>query len=123
MASHRIIVLLLCGAVILTSCAESYEPKTSVKFRFPSMDFAGRYRRDLTVDDVRQIIELAQQRPNISKPVYQIEADSLNHANVSSGQSQEIGDVFTEFQVEKSNGRWKIVKDSINTGPVAIITD
>jgi hypothetical protein len=123
MGSRRIIVLLLCGAGVLTSCADSYEPKTSVKFSFPYVDFAGRYRRDLTVDDVRQILALARAQPNIRKPVYQIEADSPNHANVSSGRSHEIGDVFTEFQVEKSNGRWKIVKSSIKTGPVAIITD
>jgi hypothetical protein len=65
----------------------------------------------------------SEQRAEIKKPVDQIEADPPDHANVRSGQPREIGDVFTTFEVHRQNGQWGIIKGSISTGPVAIITE
>jgi hypothetical protein len=108
---------------MFASCVNPYQPKTAVTFRFPRVQFAGRYRNQLTVEDVRQIVAVAQQRAEIKKPVDQIEADIPDHANVRGGQPREIGDVFTTFEVHRQNGRWSIIKGSISTRPVAIITE
>jgi hypothetical protein len=73
-------VLILCIGAIFASGVNPYQPKTPVTFRFLRVQFAGRYRNRLTVEDVRQIIAVAQQRAEIKKPVDQIETLGLTIA-------------------------------------------
>jgi hypothetical protein len=72
------------------------------------MGFAGPYHKQLTVDDVRQIVRLAEKRPDVLKPVDQIVTDHPNEAEVHTGNQQQSGDPACRFHVRKRNGRWFI---------------
>ena len=106
----------------MLSCSESqpYAAQTAVRFAFPSLGVTGSCASRLTVDDVRQIRELARNRPDIKKPVDQIDIDHPDQARVSSGNAQNPGDVMTTFEVRKKNGRWIIIKGSAGTGEAVI---
>jgi hypothetical protein len=79
------------------------------------MHFRGAYSQQLTVDDVRQIIALVRDRPDILKPVYSITIERPDQAEVNSGN---LADISTGFDVRKRNGRWFILLGSITKGRV-----
>jgi hypothetical protein len=113
-------VLPLC-LLLLAGCESSpYAVSNAIRFAYPSLGFAGAYTRQLTVDDVRQIVELARSNRTIIKPVQQIIVNKPGEAEVSSG-PWETGKLGTTFEVRKESGRWIIVPGSINTGE-SIIT-
>jgi hypothetical protein len=106
---------------MLSSCASGfYHVQTAMRFRYPSIDLYGKYASQWTVDDVRQIVELARSRSDIKKPIEQIEIDRPDHANVKSGNPQNQGDPLTTFEVHRQNGRWIIIKGTVSTGPAVI---
>jgi hypothetical protein len=72
------------------------------------MGFAGAYRKQLTLDDVRQIVRLANDRPDVLKPVDQIVVDHPDEAEVNTGNPQNSGDPACTFHTRKRNGRWFI---------------
>ncbi len=113
------LVALPGAALLLSSCIT---PEAEMRFRFPAVELAGRHRNELKVEDVARIVELARQRTDIRKPVYQIDAEFADIAHVRSGRPDKVGDFFTSFDVRKRNGRWDIIESSVHTGPVAVIT-
>jgi hypothetical protein len=75
----------------------------------------------MTLDDVDQLVQLARARPDILKPLDQIEVQHPDEAFVKSGNPEQTGDQMTTFSARKKDGRWFIVPGSVNTGE-AIIT-
>ena len=84
-------------------------------FRLPERRLHWRYAQQLTLSDVRQVVELARHDPRIVKPVYQIVMDRPDEAEVNSGPDVQ-GALGTTFKVRKQNGRWILLEESINTG-------
>jgi hypothetical protein len=122
MKSLASLITCFCAVATLNCCTSGfYHVQTAIRFRYPSVDLFGTYASQWTVDDVRQIVDLSRNRPDIKKPIDQIEVDRPEHASVKSGNPQNQGDPLTTFEVRKQNGRWIIINGSVNTGP-AIIT-
>ena len=95
---------------LLSACAPAsvYGVSNAVSIAYPTLAFAGTYRKQLTLDDVRQIVRLANERSDVLKPVDQIVADHLKEAEVHTGNAQKSGDPACSFHVRKRNGRWFI---------------
>jgi len=110
-SSHRL-VLVAAGALLLTACASSQ----LVSAYFPGIQVTGEF----TVDDVRQITELARSRPDIRKPVYQIYATSHGRADVSGGRPEKPADPVTGFKVRKDKLQWQIIEGSVYQTHVVI---
>jgi len=119
--SYRLTGLFVAAAFV--GCASPWYPVSQeIRWAYPSMGFAGSYCKQLTVDDVRQIVRLARNRADILKPVDQIVMEKRpDEAEINSGNPRESGDPGTSFKVRKRNGRWMIIERSIDTGP-GIIT-
>jgi hypothetical protein len=96
--------------VVLSGCAPGsvYGVSNTIAFAYPTMGFAGTYCKQLTVDDVRQIVRLAKDRPDVLKPVDQIVVDHPDEAEVHTGNPQTSGDPARSFHARKRNGRWFI---------------
>ena len=109
--------LLFCVAE-LSACLSASDP-ASLAVRWPQRVGSA---QQLTRDDIWQIIQLARQQPWAKLPVTQLDGYRSDRIRVKSGAPQKSGDVMTEFEVRKQNGRWLIVEGTINTGP-AIITE
>jgi hypothetical protein len=116
-------ITILMAAIAFVGCASPWYPVSQqIRWAYPSMGFAGQYCKQLTVDDIRQIVNLTRSRADIRKPVDQIVMEKgPDEAEVNSGNPQKTGDIGTSFRVQKRNGRWMIIEGSINTGP-GIIT-
>ncbi len=95
--------------------SQPYDVSNAIRFAYPSMAFAGAYTRQLTVADVRQIVELARHHSRIVKPVHQIVMDRPDEAEVNSGPEVSFA-LGTTFNVRKQNRRWIVIEKSINTG-------
>jgi hypothetical protein len=97
-------------ALLLTGCAPGsvYGVSNAISFSYPTMGFAGPYSKQLTLDDVRQIVRLANDRPDVLKPVDQIVVERLGEAEVHTGNPQSTGDRACTFHARKRNGRWFI---------------
>ena len=103
------------------SCTSGpHHVQTAIRFRYPNIDIYGPYAKDWLIADVQQIVELAGSRPDIKKPIDQIEAYQADHARVKSGNPQNQGDPLTTFEVRKPSGRWMIVPKTVSTGPAII---
>ena len=87
-----------------------------VSYTFPGIDVEG----GLTVDDVRQIRELARSRSDIRKPITDIKVTSPGFAEITAGKAEKSFDKVTVFKVRKENGRWKIVPGSVYDTEVVI---
>ena len=111
-SSLGLTVTTVSTALLLSACASLQ----FVNSEFPNIQVTG----DLTVEDVRQITELARNQPSIRKPIYQINVTGVGRAEVSGGRPQETGDLATGFKVRKDNGRWKIIEGSIYQGKVVV---
>jgi hypothetical protein len=98
------------AALLLSGCAPGspYGVSNAISFAYPTMGFAGTYRKQLTLDDVRQIVRLAENRPDVLKPVHQIVVDHADEAEVHTGNPQKTGDPACSFHVRKRNGQWSI---------------
>lgn len=97
---------------MLSSCT----PSQMVSYTFPGITVEG----DLTVDDVRQIMELARSRADIRRPITDIEVTSPGLAKSTAGKAERSFDKVTVFKVSKENGRWKIVAGSVYDTDVVI---
>jgi hypothetical protein len=97
-------------ALLLIGCARGsvYGVSNGISFAYPTMGFAGPYSKQLTLDDVRQIVRLANDRPDVLKPVDQIVVDHPGEAEVHTGNPQSTGDRACRFHAHKQNGRWFI---------------
>jgi hypothetical protein len=114
---------LLLPALFLAGCASTsaYSPvSASIRFAYPRMGFRGSYCKELTVDDVRQIVALAKSRPDILKPIGLIDIDRPDIAKVESDPSEGSVTRVTSFEVRKKNGRWMVIEGSIQTNQVII---
>lgn len=108
-------------AAVFVSCTSGpHHVQTAIRFRYPNIDIYGPYAKDWVVADVQQIVELAQARGDIKKPIDQIEVYRADCARVKSGNPQKQGDPLTTFEARKQSGRWMIVPDTISTGPAII---
>src|SRR5438874_11220493 len=103
MRYHMTRLALLCGASLVGSCLS---PQGETQLRFPYTQVVGEYALRLTVNDVRQIVELAKQRPDIRKPVGQIHAVGPDEVHVTTGRAWEVGGLYSQFDAWKKAGRW-----------------
>jgi hypothetical protein len=111
----RRLAFIACAAAMLGCQSEPYAVPNAIRFAFPSVGFSGRYAQQLTLSDVRQIVELSRHDSRIVKPVYQIIMHRPDEAEVNSGPDVQ-GALGTTFTVRKQNGRWMLLEKSINTG-------
>jgi len=105
MTSRRRLIFAAIGAFILSSCTSSQ----IVSYTFPGITVEGA----VTVDDVREIKELARNRPDIRKPITDIKVTSSGGAEITAGKAEKSFDKVTVFKVRKEKGRWKIVEGSV----------
>ena len=100
-------------AAIISSCIST---EMKYPFEFPFVYTDGRYAGQWTLDDFRQIRQLIREYPQIRKPLDSVDVFAPDRAHVSSGSPwldpEQVG---TTFDVQKKNGRWFIIKGSINT--------
>jgi hypothetical protein len=110
MSAHCALVPAVAAAFALSGCAPGsvYGVSNAIAFAYPTMGFAGPYRKQLTLDDVRQIVRLAENRRDVLKSVDQIVIDHPDEAEVHTGNRQQSGDPACSFHVRKRNGRWFI---------------
>jgi hypothetical protein len=116
-------ILALALALTTLSCCTSgfYHVQTAIRFRYPTLDIVGAAASQMTLDDINQLVELAGARPDILKPLDQIEVQRPDEAFIKSGRPEKTGEKGTTFSARKKGGRWFIVPGSVNTGE-AIIT-
>src|SRR5437660_7295522 len=119
MKKQEVISMLVscCCFSLISGCVSSNtysDVPTEIRFAYPSLGVDGAYSRHVTLDDVRQIIALARNRADVLKPVDQIVINRPDEAEVNSGTSR-TGHVTTRFKVRKENGRWMIIKGSVET--------
>jgi hypothetical protein len=107
-------MLYLCAAV--TSCT-SFQVATST---FPGIIMEGPFASHLTTADVRQIVELGRRLPKIKHPVYRIDMQGPDEAEITSGRTQQTGDLQTSFKVRKGERGWEVIRGSITTNEVVI---
>jgi hypothetical protein len=109
-------------AAAFASCTSGpHRVQTVIRFRYPNIDIYGPYAKDWVIADVQQIVELAQARSDIKKPIDQIEVYRADHARVKSGNPQQQGDPLTTFEVRKQNARWMIIPGTVSTGSAIIM--
>jgi len=110
MKAHVALILGFAAALLLSACAPGspYGVSNAISFAYPTMGFAGTYRKQFTLDDVRQIVRLAENRQDVLKPVDQIVVDHPDEAEVHTGNPQKSGDPACSFHVRKRNGYWSI---------------
>jgi hypothetical protein len=110
MTAQCAVTAIFSMALLLTGCAPGsvYGVSNTISFAYPTMGFAGPYRKQLALDDVRQIVRLAESRPDILKPVDQIVMDRPDEAEVHTGNPQQTGDPACRFHARKRNGQWFI---------------
>jgi hypothetical protein len=84
------------------------------------MGFRGAHCKELTVDDVRQIVSLARIRADIRKPVDEIIADRSDQVEVKTGAPESPIGLECTFKAQKINGRWMIIEGSIHRQRVII---
>ena len=110
MTAHVALILRFAATLLLSGCAPGspYGVSNAISFAYPTMGFAGTYRKQLTLEAVRQIVRLAESRPDVLKPVDQIVIDHPDEAEVHTGNPQKTGDPACSFHVRKRNGQWFI---------------
>ena len=110
MKAQLALVTAFSAAFLLSGCAGSvYGVSNAVAFAYPTMGFARIYCKHLTADDVRQIVRLAKERPDVLKPVDQIVVNHPEDAEVHTGNPQTSGDPACTFHARKRYGRWFII--------------
>ena len=103
----------LAIASLLISCVST---EMKVPFEFPFVYIDGRYANQWTVDDLRQIRQLIREYPQIRKPLNTVDAFAPDRAHIDSGSPWLDPDqVGTTFDVLKKDGRWFVIKGSIDT--------
>jgi hypothetical protein len=107
-------VLALFLTTMLSACLSS-DP-ASFNITWPVVD--GPYYVHLTRDDIWQIVQLARHHPNVELPVTQIDVKRPDLVHVHSGNAQEEGQIESDFDARKKNGRWLIIEGSIYTQPL-----
>jgi hypothetical protein len=109
-------ITMLCLCAAISSCT-SFQIATS---RFPGIILEGSYAALLATADVRQIVELGRRLPSIKHPVYRIDMQRPDEADVTSGRTENTGDFQSSFKVRKRDGRWQVMPSSISTNEVII---
>ena len=113
---------LALSLAMLTCCTSGfYHVQTAIRFRYPTLDIFGAAAGQMTLDDINQLVELARARPDILKPLDQIEVQRPDEALIKSGRPENTGEKMTTFSARKKGGLWFVVPGSVNTGE-AIIT-
>jgi len=117
----RVLALALVLAALTCCTSGFYHVQTVIRFRYPTLDIFGAAASQMTLDDIDQLVELARDRPDILKPLDQIEVQRPNEAYIKTGRPEHTGEKGTTFFAQKKAGRWFIVPGSVHTGE-AIIT-
>jgi len=107
---------------VLVGCQSSgpYPVSNGIGIAYPTISFSGAYVKDVKLDDVRQIVALAQSRRDILKPIVNITLDTSDEAEINSGDPHKTPGLMTNFRVRKTNGRWMIIEKSVRTAKVII---
>jgi hypothetical protein len=103
---HASIIAVAAVASILISCRS---PQMAARTRYPQLEVTGAAAKQLSKQDVFEIVDVVSQRPKMNKPIHRIDADTPDHAEVSGGGAH--SDTETVLRVRKQNGRWIIVPD------------
>jgi hypothetical protein len=114
MRAPIIVTVWFCAAI--TGCTP-FQVATST---FPGIILEGPYAARLAAVDVRQIVELGRLLPNIKHPVYRIDMQRPDEADITSGRTENTGDFQSSFKVRKRDGRWQVIPNSLSTNEVII---
>ena len=89
---------------------------------YPRLDVSGAAASQLTLDDIRELRQLVQARPDILKPLDRIEMQRADEAHITSGSNtwDDKHPRSTSFIARKKNGRWYIVPGTVDTREVII---
>lgn len=109
-------IVLLWFCATITACT----PFQIASSTFPGIILEGPHSGSLTTADVRQIVELGRQLPNIKHPVYRIDMQRPDEAEITSGRTEHTGDYQSSFKVRNRAGRWQVIPSSISTNEVII---
>src|SRR6202043_1483200 len=105
----RVLVLAAFAlAALATACTPTtYNPPTKFSTRYPTLGVSGPAASQLTLDDIRELKELARSRSDILKPLDDIEVVRPDEVHISSGRPwQRSPQMETKFNARKKNGRW-----------------
>ena len=99
--NHALIIAVAAVASMLVSCQS---PQMAVRTRYPQLEVIGSAAKELSKQDIFEIVDAASQNPKMRKPIHRIDADAPDHAEVSGGGYQSPS--WTVLKVRKENGRW-----------------
>jgi hypothetical protein len=119
-----IIVTASIYATVLQGCANTTtSSERAMRMHYPTIDFLGADADKLTIEDVRQIRELARSRADIQKPITLIYTAGPDRAEVQSGGQPRahMSYFYTSFYVHRRGGSWIIEPGSIQKKPVIAV--
>src|ERR1043166_3816890 len=108
----RVLALALVLTALTCCTSGFYHVQTAIRFRYPTLDIFGAAAGQMTLDDVEQLVQLARARPDILKPLDQIEAQRPDEAFIKSGNPEQRSEEMTTFSARKKAGHWFIVPGS-----------
>ena len=91
-------------ASILISCQS---PQMAARLRYPQLEVTGSEAKQLSKEDIFEIVDVASNHPRMLKPIHQIDADMPDHAVVHGGGAS--SEKESVLKVHKQNGRWTII--------------
>jgi hypothetical protein len=80
--NRALIIVVAAVASILISCQS---PQMQARVRHPQLEVIGSAAKQLSKQDILEIVDVASQNPKMRKPIHRIDADAPDHAEVSGG--------------------------------------
>jgi hypothetical protein len=99
--NRALIIVVAAVASMLISCQS---PQMQARLRHPQLEVIGSAAKQLSKQDILEIVDVASQNPKMRKPIHRIDVDAPDHAEVSGGGYQSA--TWTVLKVCKENGRW-----------------
>ena len=124
----RLVPAAACLSAIFTfaSCESVERQNYSLRVHYPSIAFYGSFASQLSVEDVRQIVALAQNRKDVIKPIIWIDAKAPDKAEVVTGKEPLYfvrKFTHTQFIAYRKNGLWQIDEPSVKREEVTGVRD
>lgn len=94
--NRALIIAVTVFASMLVSCQS---PQMQARLRHPQLEVIGSAAKELSKQDILEIVDVALQNPKMRKPIHRIDADAPDHAEVSGGGCQSAS--WTVLKVRK----------------------
>ena len=91
----------------LTSCMS---PQMAIRSRYPQLNVTGPYAGQLSEGEISEMVSVAQQHPEMLKPINTIDMETPDRAQVTGGLA--VSETQTVLKLQKKNGKWTIIKGS-----------